>query len=77
MKSFKAKNGVWIDVVKWHEFLDDSGVAHSLGERHNQTDGEWHEVLTINDQTFNLHANYWDCDSGWDEAVEWITKGGE
>ena len=77
MRLWKAKNGAWVDVVKWNEFLDDSGVVHSFGERHNRTDGEWHEILTINGEVFELHANYWNFNDDWEDAIKWVEEKNE
>ena len=68
----KAKQGHWVDVPAWYDLTKRYHVARTNGERHNRTDGEWHEILEMGDEAYDLHANYWEIRSGWESAVKWI-----
>jgi hypothetical protein len=70
-QDFESKTTPWFDIKNWYIWTKSKGVSISKGDRHNQTDGEVHYILKYGENTFDLHANYWDYRLGWQEVINW------
>ena len=71
-QDFEANQPPWFDIGKWRRWAESKGITIIEGDRHNRTDGEVHYILEHGTDTLDLHTNYWDWRSGWDDAIVWI-----
>lgn len=73
MTAFESKTPPWVDLLKFQEWLKESGVSFIRGEDDNKTDGGVHYILSHGERTHNLRANYWNWeDREWQKAVDWV-----